>query len=170
MLGREQTSAGRGSWYDMEETLFGHSERFVYLAADWIKLVVEVAGVLIIAWGVLFSLLKYGAQLFGSTDQDYIPLRLSLARYLVVALEFQLAADILGTAIAPDWNAIGKLAAIAVIRTVLNYFLTKEMEKEIEMQESGVKDKMDERMETGDVDGKTLTSGSDMNYSSSSKD
>jgi uncharacterized membrane protein len=48
----------------------------------------------------------------------------------VLALEFQLAADILSTAVAPTWEAIGKLAAIAVIRTVLNYFLTKEMEKE----------------------------------------
>ncbi|OAV44802.1 DUF1622 domain-containing protein [Lewinella sp. 4G2] len=134
----------------MEETIFGSSESIVYQAADWIKLVVEVLGVAIIAWGVVFSLLCYGRQLFGSADGDYIPLRLSLARYLVVALEFQLAADILGTAIAPDWNAIGKLAAIAVIRTVLNHFLMLEMEKEIEMQEKGVKDKLNDR--DSDVD------------------
>ena len=131
----------------MEESVFGHSETFVHQAAEWIKLCVEVAGVLIIAYGVLFSLVCYGRQLFGASDADYIPLRLSLARYLVVALEFQLAADILGTAIAPDWNSIGKLGAIAVIRTLLNFFLTKEMEKEIEMQESGVKDAMEERMD-----------------------
>lgn len=153
----------------MEESLFHHSEHFVFQLADWVKLIVEITGVLIIAYGVLFSLFCYGKQLFGRDDQDYIPLRLSLARYLVVALEFQLAADILGTAIAPDWNAIGKLAAIAVIRTVLNYFLTKEMEKEIEMQESGMKDKLEERMEGDtkpDVDSDAPVA---VSYSSSSK-
>lgn len=51
-----------------------------------------------------------------------------LSRYL--ALEFQLGSDILSTAVAPSWDQIGKLAAIAVIRTVLNYFLTKEMGEE----------------------------------------
>ncbi|NJC25264.1 DUF1622 domain-containing protein [Neolewinella antarctica] len=130
----------------MEETLFGSSETFVYRAADWLKLVVEVAGVLIIGWGVIISLARYGGQLFLGHNDNNIPLRLSLARYLVVALEFQLAADILGTAIAPDWDSIGKLGAIAVIRTVLNYFLTKEMEKEIELQDNGSKDKIAEQL------------------------
>jgi uncharacterized membrane protein len=39
----------------------------------------------------------------------------------------QLAADVLSTAIAPSWDQIGKLGAIAVIRTALNYFLRREM-------------------------------------------
>jgi uncharacterized membrane protein len=47
-----------------------------------------------------------------------------------VALEFQLAADIIGTAIAPSWGQIGQLAAIALIRTFLNHFLSKEIEAE----------------------------------------
>jgi uncharacterized membrane protein len=38
-----------------------------------------------------------------------------------------LAADILRTAVAPTWEDIGKLAAIAAIRTVLNYFLEREL-------------------------------------------
>ena len=134
----------------MEESLFHHSESFVYQAANWVKLTVEVVGVLVIAYGLIHSLWCYGGQLFGREDTDYVPLRLSLARYLVVALEFQLAADILGTAIAPNWDSIGKLAAIAVIRTVLNYFLQQEMEKEIEMEESGMNEKMDRRMEDDD--------------------
>jgi uncharacterized membrane protein len=44
-----------------------------------------------------------------------------------VALELLLAADILATAIAPTWDDIGKLAAIAVLRTALNYFLEREL-------------------------------------------
>ena len=56
--------------------------------------------------------------------------RLTLANHLSLALEFQLAADILSTAIAPSWDQIGKLAAIAVIRTGLNFFLAREIEGE----------------------------------------
>lgn len=56
-------------------------------------------------------------------------IRLELGRWLVLALEFELAADILRTAVAPTWNEIGQLAAIIVLRTALNFFLRKEIEK-----------------------------------------
>ena len=49
---------------------------------------------------------------------------------LVLGLAFQLAADVLATAIAPTWEAVRLLAAIVVIRTVLNSFLSKELERE----------------------------------------
>ena len=45
-------------------------------------------------------------------------------------------ADILSTAIAPSWQQIGKLGAIAVIRTGLNFFLSKEMESEREVRKA----------------------------------
>lgn len=50
------------------------------------------------------------------------------AVWLLLALEFELAADLIRTAIAPTWDAIGQLSAIATIRTVLNYFLEKDIE------------------------------------------
>lgn len=56
-------------------------------------------------------------------------LRLRLARWLAVALELELGADILRTAIEPTWNELGLLAAIAAIRTALNYFLEKEIQR-----------------------------------------
>jgi uncharacterized membrane protein len=49
--------------------------------------------------------------------------------WLLLGLEFELAADIIRTAISPSWNDIGQLAAIATIRTVLNHFLEKDIEK-----------------------------------------
>ena len=58
------------------------------------------------------------------------PIRLSLARYLTLGLEFQLAGDILRTAIAPTFQEIGQLAAIAAIRTALNYFVGREIRQE----------------------------------------
>ena len=62
--------------------------------------------------------------------KEYLKLRISLGRFLVIALELQLAADIIGTAIAPSWEQIGQLAAIALIRTFLSYFLNMEMKTE----------------------------------------
>jgi hypothetical protein len=47
----------------------------------------------------------------------------------------QLAADIIGTAMAPTWEEIGMLAAIAVIRTGLNFFLGRELQEEEAAQE-----------------------------------
>ncbi|MCK8493679.1 MULTISPECIES: DUF1622 domain-containing protein [Spirosoma] len=57
-------------------------------------------------------------------------IRLSLGRSLALALELELGADILKTAVAPTWNDIGLLAAIAVLRTALNYFLERELRNE----------------------------------------
>lgn len=131
----------------MEESFFSITELTLREIAHWIQLVIEAVGIVIIAWGVVFSLFCYGLRLFGKKDQDYVPIRLSLGRYLVVALEFQLASDILGTAVAPTWDDIGKLAVIAIIRTVLNYFLQREIKEEIEMIKTGEKEELEERME-----------------------
>jgi uncharacterized membrane protein len=64
--------------------------------------------------------------------------RLTLGRWLGVALEFELAADILNTAVTPTWNEIGKLAAIATLRTALNYFLQRDIDQESKLAQSGV--------------------------------
>ncbi len=63
-------------------------------------------------------------------------LRIELGFALSLALEFELGADILKTAIAPNWQAIGTVAAIVVLRTILNYFLQKELEKAEAREES----------------------------------
>jgi uncharacterized membrane protein len=56
--------------------------------------------------------------------------RLTLGRWLAVGLEFELAADILRTAITPTWRDIEQLVAIAALRTALNYFLEREIRQE----------------------------------------
>lgn len=57
-------------------------------------------------------------------------IRLNFGRWLSLALEFQLGADIVNTTVAPTTDALIRLGAIAVIRTFLNYFLSKELEQE----------------------------------------
>ena len=51
------------------------------------------------------------------------------ALWILLALEFALGADIIRTAVAPSWDDVGKLAAIAAIRTGLSYFLTRDIEE-----------------------------------------
>lgn len=111
-------------------TLFSQTEDHVVAAVLWLKLAVEVVGALIIALGILTAGRLLVQALLARRTADFTSIRLVLARYLALALEFQLGADILSTAIAPSWEQIGKLGAIAVIRTALNFFLSKEMQEE----------------------------------------
>ncbi len=105
-------------------------EKLIYASVQWIRLSVEGLGVAVIALGVAIGILRFARAFAARATQDYSQIRLVLAQYLAVGLELQLAADILSTAVAPSWDQIGKLGVIAVIRTGLNYFLTREMEKQ----------------------------------------
>ncbi len=99
---------------------------------DAISRAVELAAAVVIAVAATEATIK-AALLFvnrRSPPSAKTEVRLTLGRWLGVALEFELAADILRTAVAPTWNEIGQLAAIAALRTALNYFLGEEIEKE----------------------------------------
>jgi uncharacterized membrane protein len=95
--------------------------------ANSIALGVESAAAILIGVGALQTLL----MLFDPRRPLTIGRKrlawINFARWLVLALEFELAADIIRTAISPTWDDIGQLAAIAVIRTFLNYFLERDM-------------------------------------------
>ncbi len=83
--------------------------------------------ILIASFGAIKKLLRSFFRM--SRAKVITSLRLDLARSLALSLEFLLAADIVGTAVSPDWDAVGKLGAIAFIRTFLNYFLEKDVEE-----------------------------------------
>ena len=105
-------------------------EAHVVAAVQWLRLLIESIGALVIAVGAVVALLALVGPVLRREAPNFTRVRIRFARYLALALEFQLGADILSTAIAPSWDQIGKLAAIAVIRTALNYFLTREMRDE----------------------------------------
>jgi uncharacterized membrane protein len=102
-------------------------EEVVVNAVLWLKLVVEAIGALMIGIGVVAALYQFVRANFPPPVMEYTRIRLTLARFLALGLELELGADILSTAVAPSWDQIGKLGAIAVIRTGLNYFLGREM-------------------------------------------
>jgi len=124
------------------ETPFQLAEEFIRGATQWLKLSIETTGVIIIGIGVAVALWQFARAMVARRAANFTAIRLSLARYLALALEFQLGADILSTAIAPTPKEIGQLAAIAVIRTGLNYFLSLEMKEEgaVERHEAAVLD------------------------------
>ncbi|HEX9174463.1 MAG TPA: DUF1622 domain-containing protein [Telluria sp.] len=110
--------------------MFDQVEAQVREYVEWLRLLIEALGALVIAAGTVIVILALVRHLASARGGSFVPIRLTFARYLTLALELQLAADILSTSVAPTWDRIGKLAAIAVIRTALNFFLNKELKDE----------------------------------------
>ena len=89
---------------------------------------VEILAAVIIGFAVIKTIYNYLQSL--KTNAPKITkeaIRVHFGSSVAVSLELLLGADVLATAVAPSWNDIGKLAAIAVIRTLLNYFLEREL-------------------------------------------
>jgi uncharacterized membrane protein len=100
-------------------------------AVNVLVTIVEAAGAIVIGVGALVAFVRLLVVAVRSRDTaSFAVVRLSLGRYLVLGLEFQLAGDILRTAISPTFSDIGQLATIAAIRTALNYSLRREIDEE----------------------------------------
>ena len=89
---------------------------------------VEILAAVIIGIAILFVVYNYMILLYRPAKMiSAEKIRIQFGSSVAVALELLLGADVLATAVAPSWKDIGQLAAIATIRTVLNYFLEKEL-------------------------------------------
>ena len=95
--------------------------------------IVETFGAFTILTGAFRSIWIYLRRFWKPGNHDFDRLRAEFGQSLVMGLEFQVAADILKTAISPTWNDILLLAATILLRTVLNYLL----ELEFHMLEPG---------------------------------
>jgi uncharacterized membrane protein len=96
--------------------------------------VVEAAGAAVIFVGAVIAFVGFVRVSFRRKGiAPFASVRLDLGRFLVLGLEFQLAADILRTAVAPSFTELAQLAAIAAIRTALNFFLGMEIREEREL-------------------------------------
>lgn len=114
-------------------------EQVLKVVSAMVSTGVELAAVVVIALAalhvcvsMLWGLWRRGRKAPLSTEH----FRLQLGQWLSVALELLLAADILRTAVAPSWDDLGKLAAIVVIRTALNWFLQRDI-AEVRHREPG---------------------------------
>lgn len=96
--------------------------------AGYVALGVEIVGIAAIAVGSLEAAVStFRVLLLTSTLEQKREVWMRYARWLIAGLTFQLAGDIVHSAIAPSWDDIGRLAAIAAIRTFLTYFLGRDM-------------------------------------------
>src|SRR5262245_43410206 len=111
----------------MKEWLFTAME-YAVVAIDAIAFVVIVIATV----DVVVRALR--AEIAGVSRHDKRDVWLRYARFLIVALTFQLAADIVESSISTSWEAIGPLAAVAVIRTFLEYFLDRDIAEVRERQ------------------------------------
>ncbi len=94
-------------------------------------LVISVIGALVVVWGVAEAFLGFVriklSWSAGGRDFASEPLRQGLGRHLLLGLEIFIAGDIIASVAGPSWERVGILAAIVAIRTVLSYFLGKEV-------------------------------------------
>ena len=104
----------------MRELLISVTE-FAVVIIDGIALLVVIVGTVAAFVAIVRALFSPLA------DRDRRAIWLNYARWLVAGLTFQLAADIIESAITESWDAVGRLAAVAVIRTFLDYFLERDM-------------------------------------------
>lgn len=103
----------------------------VHLVLVVIQRTVSVIGILIIITGVFYSLCQYIYYVCSgkltSQGTNINGIRLNLGRILILGLEFIVAADLIGTTTTPDYYAVGLLAIIVLIRTVLSFSINREL-------------------------------------------
>jgi uncharacterized membrane protein len=99
------------------------------MVATYIALFIECGAVIVVSLGAIQAMGGVLKVFFGHAADELAgrEIWLRFATWILLALEFALAADILRTAVAPTWEDISKLAVIATIRTMLNYFLAKDI-------------------------------------------
>jgi uncharacterized membrane protein len=107
--------------------------------AHAISLSISSVAVLIVAWGAAEAAFTLLTRIVGrnTTHGQRKAVWRRMGVWLLLGLEFELAADIVETVIAPDWTDIGQLGAIAVVRTFLNYFLEKDLAESREAAAEG---------------------------------
>jgi uncharacterized membrane protein len=95
--------------------------------------------VLVVAFGAAQALMSVIAAVFrrSADELEGRQIWIRFATWILLALEFALAADLVRTAVAPTWDDITKLAVIATIRTMLNYFLAKDIAEFEPVERSG---------------------------------
>jgi uncharacterized membrane protein len=108
-----------------------------------ISLAIGIAGIGIIVWGALLALVEFfrleykrlkGAYTFEKTEI----LRYHFGTYILLGLEFLVAADIIHTIIKPDFEGLIVLGAIVVIRTIISYFLNREIKHSEDFHEKTI--------------------------------
>lgn len=100
---------------------------------DWSALALSFLGGCIIIFGAVYSTFHFVLEVLGKKHKgrglNLDNIRIEFGRNIVLGLEFFIAADIIQTFIVPDYYEVGILGALVIIRTILSYFLNRELER-----------------------------------------
>lgn len=105
-------------------------EQALHLLAERLSQTLQFITMLLLAFGTAAALWSLARGMFAGRPAAAVTLEVwqGLSRWLLLGLEFMLAADLIDTAVSPNWDDIGKLGAIAAIRTLLGFFLGRDIE------------------------------------------
>jgi uncharacterized membrane protein len=111
------------------------------IATQYSIMLIDAMALVVIVVGTIEAFFSgFRVLLLSPTGHEKRDVWLRYARWLVAGLTFQLAADIIETSIAPSWNDIGRVAAIAVIRTALNFFLERDLADARDRQREAIRE------------------------------
>jgi len=113
-------------------------EELFLRGAEIVARFVEAAAVLVVAFGAIDAFAKLVPLVVRPAESHGARKAIwrGFGMWLLIGLEFALAADIITSVVSPTWEDIGQLGAIAVIRTFLNYFLERDLEKAADTAEA----------------------------------
>ncbi|MDM0107947.1 DUF1622 domain-containing protein [Variovorax sp. J22R24] len=105
-------------------------EELLHTSAHILSRLLEAATLVLLALGALMAFTKLISGLLTRQPPNEVALTVwqGLSRWMMVGLEFLLAADLVSTVVSPSWDELGRLATIAAIRTVLGFFLGRDLE------------------------------------------
>ena len=104
-------------------------EEWLHLVTRDTVIIIYAMALIIVAIGTAEAFLTglWAAFRAPASHRQFREILVRYGRWLVAGLTFQLAADIIATSVAPSWQEVGQLGAIAVIRTFLNFFLERDL-------------------------------------------
>ena len=98
---------------------------------SWVVNLCQLLALFVIVTGIVKALIIYGKHTFTNLSSAiaFQGSRLELGYAFSLGLSFLVGASILKTTVTPSWNDLGQLAAIIVLRTVINYFLLQAIDR-----------------------------------------
>ncbi len=109
---------------------------FIVAMASQIAIVIDGAAAVIVGLATLEAIVRsvytYATKPEGSRIRSIQPIRWRLGHWLSLSLEFLIGSDIIRTAVNPTWIQLGQLGGIVVLRVVINYTLTRDIQDAVE--------------------------------------
>lgn len=97
---------------------------------------ISIMGSLVVIWGVIESVIAFVAIKFSKAAKESFreseSIRQRLGSHLLLGLEIFIGGDIISSVVSPSWEKVGILASIVGVRTVLSYFLRRELKQSIQ--------------------------------------